>query len=82
MADRALACLHRSLCTGATSASGALRNWRCPHPFPDSKAKLPHEANAGTGEDDYGDRMQALLREQRECDDAGKNRDASDERPI
>ncbi len=40
------------------------------------------EANAGTGEDDYGDRMQALLREQRECDDAGKNRDASDERPI
>ena len=30
----------------------------------------------------YGDRMQALLREQRECGDAGKNRDASDERPL
>jgi len=30
----------------------------------------------------YGDRMQALLREQRERGDAGKNRDASDERPL
>ena len=28
----------------------------------------------------YGDRMQALLRDQRKCGDAGKNRDASDER--
>ena len=28
----------------------------------------------------YGDRMQALLRDQRGCGDAGKNRDASDER--
>lgn len=30
----------------------------------------------------HGDRMQTLLREQRECGDAGKNRDASDERPL
>ena len=30
----------------------------------------------------YGDRMQALLQEQRECGAAGGNCDASDERPL
>ncbi len=30
----------------------------------------------------YGDRMQALLRDQRGCCDADENRDASDERSL
>jgi hypothetical protein len=30
----------------------------------------------------YGDQMQALLREQRQCGDAGKDRDAGDKHPL